>query len=57
MSSKADVIRAIELAASGQVDVNGIVTHCLPIEQAQRGMELVSSKEDGAIKVVLEFLL
>jgi L-iditol 2-dehydrogenase len=55
MSSPADVRQAIELAASGRVDVAAIATHHLPIEQAQRGMELVHSKEDGAVKVILEF--
>jgi L-iditol 2-dehydrogenase len=55
MSSNADVHRALELAASGQVDVEGIMTHLLPIEQAQLGMELVHTKADGAIKVVLGF--
>ena len=55
MSNNDDVQTAIELAASGQVDVEGILTHTLPIEQAQRGMELAHTKDDGAIKVVLSF--
>ena len=55
MSDNDDVRRAIELAASGRVDVEGICTHVLPIEQAQRGLELARSKDDGAIKVVLSF--
>ena len=55
MSTKADVERAIELASSGQVDVEAIATHTLPIEQAQHGMELVHTKQDGAIKVLLTF--
>jgi L-iditol 2-dehydrogenase len=55
MSSHADVRAAIELAASRRVDVHGIVTHRLPIEQAQRGFELAHSKDDGAIKVMLTF--
>ena len=46
---------AIDLAASGQVDVEAIATRVLPIEEAQRGMELVDTKEDGAIKVTLAF--
>jgi len=50
-----DVQHAIALAISGQVDVNAIATHVLPIEKAQRGMELASTKDDGAIKVVLSF--
>jgi L-iditol 2-dehydrogenase len=55
MSNNDDVRTAIELAASGQVDVEGILTHVLPIEEAQRGMELARTKDEGAIKVVLSF--
>jgi L-iditol 2-dehydrogenase len=55
MSNNKDVREAIELAASGQVDVAGIFTHQLPIEEAQRGVELAHSKEDGAIKVILSY--
>jgi threonine dehydrogenase-like Zn-dependent dehydrogenase len=55
MSNHEDVRRAIELAASGQVDVGAIATHLLPIEEAQRGLELAHTKEDRAIKVVLSF--
>jgi L-iditol 2-dehydrogenase len=55
MSNSDDVKAAIELAASGQVDVEGILTHVLPIENAQRGLELAQTKDDGAIKVALSF--
>jgi threonine dehydrogenase-like Zn-dependent dehydrogenase len=55
MCTSQDVQRALELAASGQVDVEGILTHVLPIEEAQRGMELAHTKDDGAIKVILTF--
>jgi L-iditol 2-dehydrogenase len=55
MANHEDVQRAIEWAASGQVDVEGINTHVLPIKEAQRGMELARTKDDGAIKVVLSF--
>jgi L-iditol 2-dehydrogenase len=55
MTHHADLQEAIELAASGQVDVEAIATHVLPIEEAQRGMELVDNKDDGAIKVTLSF--
>jgi len=55
MTHHADMQEAIELAVSGQVDVEAIATHLLPIEEAQRGMELVDTKDDGAIKVVLSF--
>lgn len=55
MTNPGDVHRAVDLAATGQVDVLAIATHALPVEQAQRGMELVHSKDDGAIKVLLHF--
>ncbi len=55
MANYHDVRDAIELAASGRVDVRGIVTHHLPIEEAQHGMHLVQTKEDGAIKVILDY--
>ncbi len=55
MSNHDDVRKAIELAASGQVDIEAIATHLLPIEDAQRGVELADTKDDGAIKVILSF--
>ena len=55
MADYEDVRRALELAVSGRVDVEGILTHRLPIEAAERGMQLADSKADGAIKVILEF--
>jgi L-iditol 2-dehydrogenase len=55
MCNNEDVREAIELAASRRVDVEAISTHILPIEQAQRGIELAHSKDDGAIKVILSF--
>ncbi len=55
MANYHDVQDALELAASGLVDVRGIVTHHLPIEEAQRGMYLAQTTEDGAIKVILDY--
>lgn len=55
MANESDVREALSLAASGRVDVRGILTHHLPIEEAQRGMELAATKQDGAIKVVLDY--
>lgn len=55
MSNNNDVREAIELTASGKVDVEGVYTHHLPIESAQRALELADSKDDNAIKVVLSF--
>jgi L-iditol 2-dehydrogenase len=55
MSNQADVLEAIDLAASGRVDVSGIHTHTLPFEEVQRGMEMAATKTDGAIKVILRY--
>lgn len=55
MTNHHDVRMAIELAASGLVDVEAILTHQLPIEDAQRGLELADTKADAAIKVILSF--
>ena len=53
MANHHDVNQAIALAASGEVDVKAIMTHVLPIDHAQKGMDLARTKSDGAIKVVL----
>lgn len=55
MSTHDDVREAIELAASGRVDVSAIATHVLPIEEARRAIELAARKDDETIKVVLTY--
>ena len=55
MCNHDDVARAVELATSGQVDIEATATHQLPIEEAEKAMELTKSKEDGAVKVILTF--
>ena len=51
----ADEIRtAIDLISSGKVPAGAMVTHVLPLDEAQRGFDLAATKADGAIKVVLE---
>ncbi len=55
MANHEDVKTAIEMVSTGAVDVNAILTHSLPIDQAQRGMELAQTKAEEAIKVVLNW--
>jgi L-iditol 2-dehydrogenase len=55
MCTKGDVVEAIRLTASGKVDVEGILTHVLPHQDVDRGMELAQTKQNKAIKVVLEY--
>ena len=44
---------AVELIASGAIDVRPLVTHSFPLEQAQEGFTLFADRRDGAIKVML----
>lgn len=45
---------AIELAASGAVDLASLVTHSFPLEQAREAFELVSSYSDGVLKASVD---
>lgn len=55
MGRHEDVEDAIRLALDGEVDLDCIVTHVLPIEKAQAGLLRVRDKTDAAIKAVLTF--
>ena len=54
MYNAQEIRTAPDLVASRQVRAGAMVTHVLPLEQAQRAFDLAASKEDGAIKVVIE---
>jgi threonine dehydrogenase-like Zn-dependent dehydrogenase len=45
---------AIELIASGQIDVSPMLTHRLPFDQVLYAYRLARTREDGVIKVVIE---
>jgi 2-desacetyl-2-hydroxyethyl bacteriochlorophyllide A dehydrogenase len=55
MSIHEDVQMAVRMAATGDVDVEAVFTHLMPIDNAQRALELAATKADNAIKVVLSF--
>jgi L-iditol 2-dehydrogenase len=44
---------AIELIASGRVDVRPLVTHHFPLEETARAFELVSARSDGVVKAII----
>lgn len=48
-----DLKEAIELISNKKVEVKDLITHELPLEQAQKGFELVE-KADESIKVILK---
>ena len=45
---------AIELVASGKVDVDFMVTHTFPLDQAHEAFELAADYRDGVIKAMIE---
>jgi L-iditol 2-dehydrogenase len=54
MYNAREIQTALDLVALGRVEAGAIVTHVLPLEEAQRAFDLAASKEEGAIKVVVE---
>ena len=45
---------AIDLVASGKVDVDFMITHHFPLEQTKDAFELVASYRDGVIKAIID---
>lgn len=48
------VRQAIDWIAGGEVDASSLVTHRFPFERVLEGYELALTRDDGAIKVVVE---
>ena len=48
------VAPAIERVASGAIDVDPLVTHRFPLEQAQAAFDLVASYRDGVVKAIID---
>jgi len=46
--------RAIALAASGKVDVKGLITHSFALERSQDAFELVAASGDGVLKASVD---
>ena len=47
------VERAIELIASGRIDVRPLVTHHFRLEETARAFEIVSARSDGVVKAII----
>ena len=45
---------AVELVADDSIDVSPIISHWLPLDDAQKAFDISAGKEDGAIKVLME---
>ncbi|NLX04513.1 MAG: alcohol dehydrogenase catalytic domain-containing protein [Phycisphaerae bacterium] len=46
---------AIDLIASGQIDVDFMVTHRFPLEKTQQAFDLVHDYRDGVVKAMIDF--
>ena len=53
-SGRRSFYAALDLIARGEIDVTPMLTHRLTFEQVNQGYELARTREDGAIKVVIE---
>ncbi len=50
-----DFSRALELLATGQIDVKSLITHRFPLTQGVKAFEVACNKESsGAIKIILD---
>ena len=47
---------ALDLVATGQIDVRPMLTHRLPFSHVQEAYELARSRADGVIKIVVDML-
>lgn len=45
---------AIDLAASGKIDVRSLITHSFPLEESQRAFSLVADSEDNVLKASVD---
>jgi len=50
----ADFAPSIELAAQGKVQLDPLITHRLPITQANESMKMLEADVDGRMKIILE---
>jgi 2-desacetyl-2-hydroxyethyl bacteriochlorophyllide A dehydrogenase len=46
-------IQAVRLLSSGKIDVKPLVSHELPLNELQRGIELVEKGREGALKILI----
>lgn len=46
--------RSIQLAASGKVDLNGIISHRFPLEKAPEAFAMNSNYQDNVVKVMID---
>jgi threonine dehydrogenase-like Zn-dependent dehydrogenase len=53
-SSGDDIERVLALLASGRLDLSRSVSATLPLEEANRGLEILQSREGNPVRIVIE---
>lgn len=48
---------AVDMVASGQIDVKSLITHRFKFEEAEKAFELVKKGQEDVLKVVIEGVL
>ncbi|MFW5710304.1 MAG: hypothetical protein ACOCXW_02425, partial [Bacteroidota bacterium] len=49
------VDEALEMIASGEVDIKPMITHRFSFEQTKEAFDLVSNYQDGVMKAMIDF--
>lgn len=47
-------IQAVRLLASGRLDVEQLVSHQLPLEELEKGIDLIENGKEGVLKVIMK---
>jgi len=55
MYDRADFLAAIDMISLQRIDVKPFITHRLPVEEAQKGLEILYRKTEDVIKVLLMY--
>ncbi|OPZ72303.1 MAG: hypothetical protein BWY80_01156 [Firmicutes bacterium ADurb.Bin456] len=50
---RGDLAEAIQVMATGQVDVTPLISRILPLESAAAGFEMLTSPKPGVVKILL----
>lgn len=52
--NRSDLEESIELMAAGRIDVTPLISHVLPVDEAPKGFEMLTSPEVQAVKILIK---
>lgn len=53
-SHKEQYLKAVELVASGKIDVRKFITHKFPLEEVEKAIRTLEDRTSGAIKIIVD---